>query len=252
MKSVIRVQLFLFLAIAAISGQVRTALNDAPNNCYYTIEFQKPADGAADLRIHFSSLVSPDKVQSILSQELRQAAAFSGRRTDIMGVALLNEARLPLPDGTAFMVYNASSDRIESGKPYVSSRPMPSSSGAIGVSLDIAMQVDTKGQLRMVGKTNLPSGMAGVLELKSPALSFYDCDSVVVSHGEFVSKWFSAHYRPLPRGAYTFCFLTPPPGAQPQKVQAVIGKNGENLSGPYVIDRLADNIVKYENTFELK
>jgi len=252
MKSVIYVQLVLLLAMAAISAQVRTALSESPANFFYTIEFQKPADGAADLRIHFSSLVSPDQVQSILNQELRQAAAFSGRRTDIMGVALLNEARLPLPDGTKFMVYNSANDRIESGKPYAAARPLPASTGTIGVALDISMQVDPKGQLRMVGKTNLPSGMAGVLELKNPALSFYDCDSVVISRGEFVSKWFSAHYRPLPRGAYTFSFLTPPPGAQPQKVQAVIGRNGENLSGPYVIDRLADNIVKYENTFELK
>ena len=114
------------------------------------------------------------------------------------------------------------------------------------------MEVNSRGLLRLIGKTNLPSGMAGILELRSTVGSFTGRDSVVVAKGGFESKWFSANYSPLSPGVYCFCFLTPSPGSQPERVVQVIGKNGENLRGPLVMDQQSENIVKYENSFTLK
>jgi hypothetical protein len=253
MKSFMLATIVVLAFIATASSQVRTAQTNASNDCFYSIEFQKPTDGAADLKVHLSSPLAPEKVQSILSQELRQAAAFSDRRTDIMAVALVNETRLPLPDGSASLVYNAANDRIVSGRPSSdAAKAVPAPSAAIGVALTITMEVDSRGELRMVGKTNLPGGMAGILELRCPAVAYDKCDSVVVSNGGFSSKWFSANHRPLSPGSYSVSFVTSPAAAQPQGVRLEIGKNGENLTGPFVTDRMDDNIVKYENTFVLK
>jgi len=253
MNTLLRLLGIVFLMSASAGAQTVYAQNESAADRFYSIEFLKPAGGAADLKVHFSSPVAPESVSSVLNQELREAIAFSGRRTDILAVGLLNETRLPLPDGSTFLVYNAANDKIIGGKPYYAAiRPRPAAQNALQVNLDVGMEVNSKGLLRIVGTTNLPGGTCGMLELRCAALGFIDRDSVTVSKGRFASKWFSMNYRSLPPGAYAFSFSTSLPGLQPEKVRVIIGNNGENLSGPYVSDRLADNIVQYENTFVLK
>ena len=241
------------LSLLWFISAIVSARDTSPSDRFYAIEFMKPQGAAAELKVHLFAQASPAQVEGFLTGEIRRASAYSGNSIDIMASAEYKSDRLALPDGSTFLVFIAMNGKIVRGNTYfASARPRPTPTNILPVSLDIRFEVNTKGPLRVIGKTNLPDKMIGTVELRNAAISYDSRDTVVVSNGAFTSTWFSARYRTLPPGTYQISFTTPLAVFQPPCVQLVIGKNGENLSGPCVTDRLADNIVKYDMGFDLK
>ena len=225
-----------------------------PTDKFYTIDFMKPQGSAAALKVHFVAQATPEQVDSFLHYEITLASSWAGGKTDVLATAYYGECKLPLPDGSLFLIYAALGNKIMREKEYyAAAKPRPPSSMIFNVSFDVRTEINDHGLLRINGATNLPKGTAIAMELSSPAVLYHAVDTEgVSSKGEFVSQWFSAHYRALPMGSYRITVSTLPSVFQPRKVQNVIGSNGENIGGPLVVCRAGDYIVLYDNNFILK
>ena len=253
MTSLPRFIIAAFVCVAGLMPPAATAQSNSYPAFFYTVEFLKPVNGASELRVHLSEPASPDQIESILTGELREASSYSRRQIDIMATALLNGVRLPLNDGSGFLVFVASTGKVMHEQAYFTMKPRQQAANALSVAVDIDIEVNTRGMVRILGKTNLPKNMIGTVEICSASPTIYqNRDTVAIAKGSFASEWFSSHFRPLPPGSYVVSFSTLRSAMQPPKVRQVTGDTGENLTGPLVINYMADNIVQYHKTFELK
>jgi len=88
------------------------------------------------------------------------------------------------------------------------------------------------------GTTNLPDGTLLSLSLAGPSGSQFNRENccydavVAVSHGAFGPVMIT--HAPAPPGAYKILIVMRDWMLQPPNVVAVIGKNGANLTGPYL------------------
>jgi uncharacterized protein YecT (DUF1311 family) len=88
------------------------------------------------------------------------------------------------------------------------------------------------------GTTNLPDGTPLTIYLRGddPSACFPRCglgfDPATVQGGRFAASLGVS--TPIAPGSWTVDVFTPMAGLQPEKVQAVIGRFGEHLRGPYV------------------
>jgi hypothetical protein len=117
------------------------------------------------------------------------------------------------------------------------------------LSLDLEKSAD--GRARILGKTNLPHGMALMLDLRGTTSKYFAQDKIDVVDGRIVSSWFSDGGKPLRSDTYEIVVSSPLPDLQPPAVRAVIGRTGENLSGP-VRTWMGSKMVEYKVMKTLK
>lgn len=103
------------------------------------------------------------------------------------------------------------------------------------VLLEVSLVRGPDSKIQIVGETDLPSGMELMLGLRRPEIDYWAQDKIVVNNGGFRSEGFSDRGRPLPAAIYEVQVTSPLPRLQPSSVRYVIGEQGQNLSGPAVV-----------------
>ncbi len=81
------------------------------------------------------------------------------------------------------------------------------------------------------GTTNLPDGAELILSLSRPDSGYMAQDKVTVADGHFTTSQFSQSGHPMNPGLYSIEASMSIAELQPGSVQAVIGHNGERMSG---------------------
>ena len=84
------------------------------------------------------------------------------------------------------------------------------------------------------GSTNLPNGSALIVTLSRPESRYMAQANVMVHAGHFLTERFSQDDRPLNPGAYKIDVSMSMASLQPPEVQAVIGEQGERMSGSLI------------------
>ncbi|MEZ5832594.1 MAG: hypothetical protein R3D05_15580 [Dongiaceae bacterium] len=99
----------------------------------------------------------------------------------------------------------------------------------------------------IIGETNLPDGTVVMVTLSRTADGYAEQDITSVQNGGFRAGPFEQHGRPLSQGLYDIQVMVPVSWMQPQHVQAVIGRDGERLEGPFVrqSDFLRARVIEY-------
>lgn len=108
------------------------------------------------------------------------------------------------------------------------------------------------------GTTNLPNGTIITISLAGPYASQFNHDNqayaaiVAISHGAFGPVDVVSNGVTPPPGRYTFQVVMRDWSMQPASVVAIIGKNGDNLSGPLVKDEYGSRNVDTEIPVEVR
>lgn len=85
------------------------------------------------------------------------------------------------------------------------------------------------------GATNLPDGTELMLTLSRPESGYMAQTKMSVVDGHFTTEQFSADHHPLNPGLYKVEVSMGMAGLQPKQVQAVIGGQGQKMTGKLVI-----------------
>ncbi|MBW5799855.1 hypothetical protein [Halomonas elongata] len=102
------------------------------------------------------------------------------------------------------------------------------------VALGVSVRLDETSRLRVEGTTNLPPGTRLRVMAQRDASGVSWRESVVVEEGGFAAGPFGPGSG-LPEGAYRIRVTMPPASVQPASVQSRLGRQGEHLSGPFVV-----------------
>ena len=106
--------------------------------------------------------------------------------------------------------------------------------GPVEVAIDFDIEMDSRGQLRISGETNLPNETRLMFSLSQQTTNFGAQDSGQVQNGRFESAWFSDLGGPLSAGVYEVNITVPFHNAQPASVQRRLGPALEAMTGPLV------------------
>ena len=102
----------------------------------------------------------------------------------------------------------------------------------------VKFEASVKGDPRkptVVGRTNLPAGTQLMVNLERSESAYKaEAKSTVGNDGCFSGGPFSRSGGPINGGEYVVDVLMPVSSVQPQAVQALIGRKGQNLRGPLV------------------
>ncbi|MFA7608115.1 MAG: hypothetical protein WCY08_16205 [Rhodocyclaceae bacterium] len=122
---------------------------------------------------------------------------------------------------------------------------------ASALALDVFMSVAVDGDGRPVvsGKTNLPDSTALMVSISGEQSRLKQQSKAIVRRGNFQAGPFTNRGQPLADGEYTFSISTPVASLLPKEVQAVIGSQGERLSGPLVAHIPGGKLIKYTGQF---
>ena len=101
--------------------------------------------------------------------------------------------------------------------------------------INIEVKTTQDGRIVINGTTNLPDLTNLLISLENKALGFSSQDKANISNGHF-SAGPLGQTTGLPDGHYTIEVLMPLPSTQPATVQAIIGKQGQHLTGPLAED----------------
>lgn len=110
--------------------------------------------------------------------------------------------------------------------------------------------VETPNQPVISGRTNLPDGTSLLITISRAASGYSAQTKVKVVKGAFRSERFSQRGADLNDGKYELEIMMPISQVQIPTVRAVIGKEGENLSGPLVSRGNLGKIVEYKSKFQ--
>lgn len=119
--------------------------------------------------------------------------------------------------------------------------------------LEPSMSVTTDKSPRPIvfGSTNLPNGTQLTVSLVKQHGGYAGESKVTVVGGHFATEQFTDNDQPLPPGEYFADVQMVLPGLQSDEVQAVVGKLGQNMSGPLVVNVLSDKTVSYRANIQL-
>jgi hypothetical protein len=121
-----------------------------------------------------------------------------------------------------------SSDRAEDSKKVVKSEK-------IDVAIDFQAIKNTRGDIRISGKTNLPESTKLLMSIqlveKLGSIDSLRQGVLSVTNGNFQSVW----CQNLENGKYRIKLMLKTSGAQPESVNEILGLDGENLMGQYAI-----------------
>ena len=125
--------------------------------------------------------------------------------------------------------------------------------GPVEVAIDFETEMDSRGQLRISGETNLPNETRMLFSLSQSATNFSAQDSIQVQNGRFESAWFSHQGASLAAGVYEVDVTVPVYNAQPESVQRRLGPGLEAMTGPLVEQASLDmgNIASIQREVEV-
>lgn len=254
----------LLVAVAVTGAFLSPEMSaeDSARTHYYAIEYLKPKVGTEDvaiLNVTINRRLDAQTAERILREELGRAVILFPPRGDVMAYAWTqtdptpgSEHMVSLPDDSHFLIYSPKTKQTLSEKQYDVSRQKPVQPGK-GINIDISLDFErgADGRVRLLGKSNLPHGMALMLDLRNAETKYFAQDKVEVVDGRIVSSWFSDRGKSLRSGAYNIEVSSPLPDLQPQGVRTIIGQTGENLLGP-VRTSMGSKMVEYKTTKALK
>ena len=143
-----------------------------------------------------------------------------------------SERRVPLTDGSDFVIFVQEDERILTEEQYDLFKQKPAQPGReIDVEISLQIERSREGGARVLGETNLPHGMSLMLSLRHAGSSYFAQDKVEVVKGRIASSWFTKKGQSLPPGTYQIEVSSPLPDLQPPEVKERIGKSGQNLVG---------------------
>ncbi len=107
-------------------------------------------------------------------------------------------------------------------------------SGSLHVELTVTEDFDKENRLKFTGITNLPNETKLVLSVTGE--DEYSAQAKVqVNNGMIESEWLSNNGEGLVPGVYSLRITSQAAIIQPDSVQNIIGKQGENLEGEFVL-----------------
>ncbi len=121
------------------------------------------------------------------------------------------------------------------------------SMGALALEPDISIHNVNRDKPVLIGYTNLPDGMKLSVSVQIIG-KYFGMENVVVQHHEFYAGPFSNGGASLPSGEVVVSVQSADPRLQPDAVQAVIGEEGQHLSGRHVSEILSCRVVDYQTT----
>lgn len=229
-----------FLCLILAIGSVYAA-DYSPKTHFYLVEYLKPTKGANTVSVVnfvFNRTLDAQTAERLLREEIQRAITMFPPTGTVMAYAWTqtdtdSEKAISLADGSGFLIVSPEFKRIQTEKEYDAAKVKPPEKGrGLRVQISAELEKGSDGRVRISATTNLPDGMALMLDLRGVGYAYFAQDKIEVAQGRFVSNWFSDKGRPLRRGTYEISISSPLPDLQPQQVRTVIGKEGENLEGP--------------------
>ena len=221
---------------------------------FYRVDYRKPVGrNPAIINALFTMRPNADQAETFLRSELERSVKYSDHKGDIMAYAWVGEDTVMLKDGSKFLIRVAKTGKIIREKDYWASQiPPPDPGKSKEASIEVQLEKNSSGHVRISGTTNLPNKMDLMVDLRNRLIGYFAQDKVTVASWNFMSAWFSNRGNSLPSGEYEVTISSPLPTFQPESVQKIIGKNGENLSGKVVKSMLGSNVIEVIFTRSLK
>jgi hypothetical protein len=213
---------------------------------FYRVDYLKPVGGnPAIINAIFTRPPNADQAETFLRSELERSVKYSDHKGDIMAYAWVGEDTIILKDGSKFLIRVAKTGKIMREKDYWALQ-MPASDPAKSKEaiINIQLERNSTGEVRVFGNTNLPNQMELMLDLRNRSIGYFAQDKVNLANGSFTSAWFSNRGKSLPVGTYEVTISSALPSFQPESVRKIIGKDGENLSGKIVKNRLGSKVIE--------
>lgn len=235
-----------FLVVVVLGYPFAVCTDDfSSRSHFYRVDYLKPAGGnPAVINAIFASRPNPEQAENFLREELERSVKYARHRSDIMAYAWVGDDPVRLQDGSAFLIRVAKTGKVMREKAYWAAQmPQPDPAKSAEVSIEIQLERDSRGKVRVVGGTNLPSRMKLMVGLRNPATGYFGQDKVSVANGSFTTDWFSDRGSRLPAGLYEVSLSSPLAALQPAGVRKVIGKSGENLSGKMVTTSFGSKVI---------
>lgn len=236
-----------FVLVGAVICMGLTFADDFSDTKYfYRVDYLKPVGGnPAIIDAIFAKRPNADQAETFLRGELERSVKYSDHKGDIMAYAWVGEDTVILRDGSKFLIRVAKTGKIMREKDYwVFQMPASGPAKSKEAVLEIQLERNTSGEVRVLGSTNLPNQMDMMVDLCNRSIGYFAQDKVNVANGSFTSAWFSNRGKSLPAGTYEVTISSPLPTFQPESVQNIIGKNGENLSGKIVKNRYGSKVIE--------
>jgi len=102
--------------------------------------------------------------------------------------------------------------------------------------LSINTEINEKNHIKVSGKTNLPENTRIRIEVEEPGRLVGTTELAVVN-GSYESSWISDDGFSIRPGEYTIEVMSIDAEDQPEEVQDIIGPEGQNLKGDFVLQR---------------
>ena len=119
-----------------------------------------------------------------------------------------------------------------------------------GVVLGLEVEVSRQRRATLHGKTNLPDGTILMTSVSGDSTDFLGQDRAMVHEGSFRTDFFGPATG-LKDGIYTAGVTMPIPRVQTREVRAIIGEEGEHLTGPLVEQGDLGTTVAVEQKFQI-
>lgn len=245
MNSILRLMTFVLLG-AFICVGLAFADDFSDTKYFYHVDYLKPVGGnPAIINAIFARRPNADQAETFLRSELERSFKYSDHKGDIMAYAWVGEDTVILKDGSKFLIRVAKTGKIMREKDYWASQ-MPTSDPARSKEaiIEIQLERNSSGEVRVLGNTNLPNQMDLMVDLRNRSIGYFAQDKVNVANGNFTSVWFSNRGKSLPAGTYEVTISSSLPTFQPESVRKIIGKDGENLSGKIVKNRFGSKVIE--------
>ncbi|MGG3152448.1 hypothetical protein ABER99_21340 [Paenibacillus glucanolyticus] len=119
----------------------------------------------------------------------------------------------------------------------------------ITINISVKEEFDVDNRLKFSGTTNLPNDMELILSVSGEE-GYSSQTKVYITNGLFESEWFTNKGEGLSPGSYNLRLSSPTANVQPESVQDLIGEQGANLTGEYVVSNDTwGNMIEYTYAF---
>lgn len=231
---------FLFLFVVIIPILSRVVLGGESNNEAsapgYSMAIEAPdkVDDDAVLRCTFFQDVDARSADRILRVELTKASArFRGHNID--GFAYVKRSqddaandRIAMPDGSLGLIFDVKTAKILTAREYAAANTPPTNPGdGLLVRCSIVALRVAGGGMQIRGDTNFPDGTTVMITILNGGQQ-----KTEVKGGRFQGGPFTFRGEAYPAGKYDVRIVVPVAATQPPQVRAIIGEQGERLSGP--------------------
>ncbi len=249
--------LFLYFVTTLISFSFHAFGADFnPQLEIYQIEYSNVMKtGPTILTIIFNSKIEPQKAEEFTRDQINQAIKYQDPKTDIQAFAWYQlpnqstEKMIEFSGGSSFLIYELKTKKILLSKDYEAALVgKPQSGNEIEVSFEVNTEKNESGEIRVLGRTNLPDNMDLMISLTNPSIKYFGQDKIKIKNNSFVSAWFNNKGTGLSPGKYKIEITSPLTDFQPNTVKEIIGERGENLLGDAVKMDYGQNLIDYTTT----